>query len=568
LSTRSKLAFLPLVFAAASAMAQRPDNMVTVMTFRTEGQEKELGAQIADVLRERIERDFSPKQLSVQKTAIVANYLESSGFAIDDPLSPNDEQTLAQRLSADMYVSGRVEHTPAGYKVDPVLILTRDLTLRQPLPSLTTNKLDDAAKNISRAIRDAMKQLDGERKCIANYRNGKVAEAIAAANAAATAYPSATLARLCAQSIYLQQSKSAKTKADSLKYADSALVIANQILRFDSVSTLPLQVNVQMYKMKGDTTHWRASLVKLVEANPSDTKLLGEVIAEFAGAGYVRESFPLVKSLLEKQPGDPASLQLAFNVYKNAGAWPELAEVGPELIRADTAAADSSYYTAMGLAYNQLKQPQQAVEIFAEGTAKFAKSGTLWFAYSRALRDVGQLQQANEALKTAIANDPKLAPFLLVSANDFITAKQFDSAYTAIDQAVAAGAPASQAGGLALGVASKLIQEGTSSKDNAMFQLAIKYAQLSNRLAPVSTARFLEGAAAFSLLQSAATEAGNTKSCPLARTARDAYSVALPALTDVAKVTDAPQKAQATSMLQYLPQFKPAIDGQIKQFCQ
>ena len=86
---------------------------------------------------------------------------------------------------------------------------------------------------------------------------------------------------------------------------------------------------------------------------------------------------------------------------------------------------------------------------------------------------------------------------------------------------------------------------------------------LADSLAPSENSKLLMGITAFTIGQMAATEAGKAKSCPLAKEAQEAFVTAqinLPMGANVAKEA-------VTQYMQYLQQFTPVVDNQVKQFC-
>ena len=100
-------------------------------------------------------------------------------------------------------------------------------------------------------------------------------------------------------------------------------------------------------------------------------------------------------------------------------------------------------------------------------------------------------------------------------------------------------------------------------ENGADFQRAIKFLQLSDQLQSSADTKFLLGASAFSLGQSATIDANERKSCDLARMARDAFNLAsmnLPA---------GGQKypTEAAQLMTAIPQFTPAVDNEVKRFC-
>ncbi|MEO6778499.1 MAG: hypothetical protein ABI194_03520, partial [Gemmatimonadaceae bacterium] len=311
---------------------------ITVMTFQS--QEKGTGAKAAEELRNQLKDKFNPKDVYVLPTKDVNNTLEQSGFSASEPLASNDEKALAVLLRADDYVTGRVSRAPTGaYTVDARMVLARDNNLSQALPPATSGKIGDAMDNVAKSVREAMKQLDGEHACISKFRSGDNAGALAAARQGIAAYPQATLARLCAANVYYSQYQKATSHTDSVSLADSVLAVTRLIAQQDPGSVAALRFNAELYKVIGDSAQSRQALLALIRADPSNDRLITQIVNELAGSGHANEAVPLVKELLERSPGEPQLLHTAFLVYLAANDWQSAVTTGPELIRADTAAA-------------------------------------------------------------------------------------------------------------------------------------------------------------------------------------------------------------------------------------
>ena len=109
----------------------------------------------------------------------------------------------------------------------------------------------------------------------------------------------------------------------------------------------------------------------------------------------------------------------------------------------------------------------------------------------------------------------------------------------------------------------KMRSRSSASKDIADFQRAIRFLQLSDQLQASADAKFLLGASAFSIGQSATTDANDKRSCELARLARDSFTLAQ------ANLPAGGQKYpnEAAQLLTAIPQFTPAVDNEIKRFC-
>jgi len=566
LNARYSLALAVLALAAAApAHAQDAKARITVMTFQS--QEKGTGAKAADELRGQLKDKFNPKDVYVLPTKDVNNTLEQSGFSASEPLAANDEKALASLLRADEYITGVINKAPTGaYAVDARMVLSRDNSLSQALPTATSNKIGDAMDAVSKSVREAMKQLDGERACINKARSGDIAGAIAAARDGIAAYPQATLARLCSANVRYSQYQKATTHADSVAFADSVLAVTRVIAQQDPHSVAALKFNAELYKVIGDSAQSRQSLLALIRADPSNDKLITQIVNELAGSGHATDAVPLVKELLDRSPGDPQLLHTAFLVYLAASDWPSAVATGPELIRADTAAADSSYYTRMAAAYTNMNRPNDAITALQAGVQKYPNNSELLLALASTLRKNNRAPEAVTVLNRAVAANPNNPQALLLLADSYAQANQPDSVATLLQRAsTLPGADKHTLAQYALGQGNTMYKAANASKDRAAFQAAIKMLQLSDSIEPSVDAKFLAGVSAFSVAQSAYNESNTAKSCTLAQTARDALAIAQTGIQ--AGASEDKYKPAATQYLPIISQFRPAAEAQVKKLC-
>ena len=167
------------------------------------------------------------------------------------------------------------------------------------------------------------------------------------------------------------------------------------------------------------------------------------------------------------------------------------------------------------------------------------------------------------AAKKVVASDPKNPQgyFLLASIQSDLN--MGDDLIQTIQNAKNNGVDPSALSQFALKAGSDAYKKGQETKQIADFQRAIRFLQLSDQLQSSADAKFLLGASAFSVGQTATIEANEKRSCELARTARDAFNLAsinLPA---------GGQKYpnEAAQLLTAIPQFTPAVDNEVKRFC-
>jgi tetratricopeptide (TPR) repeat protein len=569
LKARLSLPSLVLAFAAAAVSPLVAQNQKTgdrVMVPTLQSADKDLGAQAAEAIRNQLTKQTNLRELVVVPKADINNSLQSSGYSTTDPLAPGDAKALATLVRAPQYLEGSVTKTPTGFKIESRLIIARDMTKGQVLPVAQAAKLDDAAGQVAKSIKDARRQLPDEETCHNNYAQGKYQDAVNGARAALARNPGANILAMCLAESYdrLHQSDSAIAVAERVRTSDPRNIPSLRLLattyraRIDSP-----RPGVSPAELSSDTTRLLASLGAMAAADPTNLKLVQDVINTYPQLGRPKDAIPLVKDLLQNNPGDPALLNLAWLVYLNAGDYHSAVDVGTEMTRVDTAAASADFYRRLVAAYTQLNQPQKASEAAALGIKKFPGDPTLALLTANTLYKGGQLQLALDAVNKVLAADPKSANAYFLKSQILAGLNQTDELEKTLQTARTNGVDPGALSQLALKAGSDAYKAGQASKDIADFQRAIRFLQLSDQLQTSADAKFLLGASAFSVGQTATISANDKRSCDLARTARDAFNLAsinLPA---------GGQKYpnEAAQLLTAIPQFTPAVDNEVKRFC-
>src|SRR5438270_5725742 len=139
-----------LVLAALATMgsaplvAQSTKTGDRVMIPVLQSSDKDLGVQAAEAIRNQLQKQTNVRDLVVVPKADIVNSLISSGYSPTEALPAGDAKALASLVRAPQYLEGSVTKTPTGYKIDSRLIISRDMTKSQILPSAQAAKLDDA----------------------------------------------------------------------------------------------------------------------------------------------------------------------------------------------------------------------------------------------------------------------------------------------------------------------------------------------------------------------------------------------------------------------------------------
>jgi tetratricopeptide (TPR) repeat protein len=594
--------FSPL--GAQQTLNRTPDpNTPRIMIPALHSSEKGLGVQAQQSIQSRIQQDFPFKLLWVIPRNDIRSTLEASGYPPDEPVAPTDAKNLGQLLRADEYLDGNVTKTSSGFKYEMRLVLVRDITLAQPLPAVEAGNLVLTSSLLSKELQAARKQLEGEKKCVAAGREQKYDDAIAAARAAIAAYPRATIARVC----LAQTFNSMKAPSDSI------IRVADEILAIDPVSRPGLSLAGAAYADRKkaaiavrdealkandlDKVTAAGKLVqeaedkaiqswtRLITLDPTNTRMVDDVVRQIAASANPRIAKPIIDTVVKQNPGDPSLLKLQWLIDLAVKEWKQAISTGEEMVKLDTALADTNFFTRMAAAYDADSQPQKGVDVVSRGTVKFATNVSLQVLYAQMLRRAGQTQQAVAVVTRLVAmgvKDPR--PYRqLIQA--YIDLSQPDSAMLTLRKAGSAGDTASFLGSYALSEGNKWYKRGQAAKGNAdstrtreIFITAVNYLSLADSFfvvadsvgkatnaapSPRPAARFLLGASAFSVAMSALQDANKSKSCDFAKTAQQYFTVAQINLPAGGVQFPEPTKA----LLGYVAQYSPTADNQVKVYC-
>ncbi len=527
------VASLPLAGAGAqntSAPQQRgtPDPnapRVVVAVFRSA--DKNGGVQAADAVRSRMQSEFTYRDLYVLPKQDVTNALEQSGFPVNEALAPHDARALGQLLRGDEYIVGQVVRDSAGQRVDAQMVLVRDNSLVQPLGSFRVGKPSDAANPIVREFREAQKQFRAERDCVNAAREKKFPDAIAAARRGVASYQKATLARLCMANVYVQQRDqqgldSARVRA----FNDSALAVAREVLALDPASRPALTIQYAGLQAAGRRNEATDVLLRLVGADPTNQRLLEQVVNELAANGQAARAVPFVDRLVRDNPGDPSFLLLQMRVHLAAKDYKGGIAAGRELIRTDTASATADLFSRLATAAQIDSQPQVAAQLLAQGVAKFPQNGGLLVDYADALRNAGQTQQALDLLNRAAQQNPRPPGVNVALAGLYSQSNRLDDAVRALQAARAAGDSAALVARYAVQIGQTAYKTATASKSAADYQRAMQILEFANSTSATPEGQFLLGATALGYGQTQLQAAQSSRSCQAVNAARTAFNTA------------------------------------------
>ena len=540
---------LSAAFPVAAAAQSKPgDNAQRILVVVFQSADKSLGAKAATSVRDKLAKEYPPRDVWVIPTTDINNTLGASGYPTDEALGTSDARQLAVQVRADLYVDGSVRQVPTGYRIESRLVLSRDASLAQLLPPAEAPTLDRASSMVVSSIKEARRQVAGELACYRAFREGKYDVALAAARKAVNEAPNGTLAAICLGNAY-----------GALKNRDSVQAVGERIIARDPRNIPALTWLAEIYRTKNDPRRVDI-LTALLAADPTNMTLQTQVVNELAQSGQAEKAVPFITTLIQNNPGDPQILRTGWLVLLAAKSYDRALQVGQELIRIDTTAADTSYYIRTAGVYSALNRPADATATLQAGARRFPNNTTLSLAGIQALIKAGRTAEAAAAARKILATDPKN-----VNANVMLiqSLTNPDEISSAISAAISAGADPSILAQLALQQASTAINAAQQSKVRADYQRALTFAQLSDRLAASIDAKYIAGLSAYFIGEGAITEAVKTKNCSLARMAQDNFAIVQTTLPAAGRA----HPSEATQILSAVNQYSPSVSQAVRQYC-
>jgi tetratricopeptide (TPR) repeat protein len=530
-----------------------PDARILVATFRST--DRGLGVAGADAVRARVAQEVPPKQLLVIRKEDINGTLAASGYAADSALSPSDMKELAKLMRADEILDGTVTKTPdGGVRVDARLMLARDVSLAQPLPTASARNVGEAARQISRDLKEARKQLAANKRCENHLRDRQFDQGIAAAREGIAAYPQATLARLCLLSALADSSR--KTPPDQV------IASANEVLAIDPNSRIALGILFSAQKAKGENEAAVGTLMRMQKADPTNPQLAQMVAIEVARLDPVK-ALPVLQPLVDQNPGDVELMKLLWAIELRAQAYKKAVQTGEALAKIDSSVVDSTWFTRMIAATLADSQPRRAAEFAGRQVQKYPQNASAHAMFAQTLRRAGQLPQAAEHYAQAVRLDPKVEPGYVALIVTQCELGQPDAAFASADAATKAGIDKPTVGSALMGCAGPAMRAAQEQKTRAAWQRAYDISNRIDQVAPSANSKFFVGVSSFQIGVDALQGLNKSKSCAEAELIENMWAASQIAMPQGAAV----DKNVAGQILGVIQQYSKQVADQKKSYC-
>jgi predicted Zn-dependent protease len=581
---------------AGGLLAQRPTNAapeftsqaLLIVTFTPPTvAELRLGRDAANAVRSRMGRLAKTADLQLIDGRLIDEQLRRAGYDPDASFTLLDMLAVGRYLRTDEYIVGRVARQTTRVRLSGDLMLVRDVHFRQPLPDVVAPSLDSAAQLFAQSIAAARKQLAPQRRCENDLREGHAELAVAAARKGVETYARSTLARTCL------------VVALTAVHAPSQEVLstAKEVLAIDSGNTYALEAAAGAL----DALHRRAEAaamwVRLDDTDSSSVDLGLRVTGGLFDGGNAKVAEPIIDRLVAEHPNDMQLVARQWRVaYKNQN-WRGAIDAGERMLARDSVVkSDSKFVYDLAEAYHAVNDPYRAIATLARGVAAFPGDVSLYALYSRyirteadtvvprglalfpknaemlaqnasVLRGKGKFAESLDATKKAVALDSTMSDGQLAIAQLEVQVGRPDSALVALHRALGSGSDSSLVAQFALAEGNTLYRAASGTKTSHDFGVAFHYLTFADSLRSSAQSRFLVGAAAMGVAQTAVIEAGTavdkTERCRLMRLGAEMVPAARTGLqAGAGDLADA-----AKQSLDFLQQFDPYVDQQLKTVC-
>lgn len=565
---------------SAGAQERFTTQVVIVPVFA--GKERRLANTAGDIVRRRLAGAFPKAELRVVSEGDMEGWMRELGFERDDILNDAELRVMARYFRADERVTGTVMRVGGKVRVEATIAAVRDLRLAQPLVAEGAS-VAEAAEKLASEVIAARRQFAPVRRCENAMREARPADAVTAVSQAIATYAAAVPARLCLISALTAQAATADTIAS----------VATAALKYAPTNPLALEQLAMALDAQGKSAESAPIWVRLLATDTTSEALIERVVNELARGGNAAVAQPLIDQGSERFPDNLSLLRLRWLVHLATNDWNGATAAGERLLARDSVSqADPDFHARLATAFRSDSQPTRALSIAAGAAARFPRDAAVHVVYLQLLRaeneaalpralaafpesaelqviaaqaykGSGNTAGALEAMRRALAANPRLPHGYLQLAQLEFDAGNVDRAYGAIEAASQHGESPATVAQFALARGNDLYKAAIASQKRDDFQRAVTFLSLAAKLSPTAEAKFLLGASSLSISESAATEAPVTKSCDLSKLAEASLTEAEINLIGGGSV--APDAAK--QYLDYVTKLRPYVEEQIKTFC-
>lgn len=398
-SIASGLCGLPLAVESLPAQSLLTQTLV-VAPFSGVGDAR-AGLRVSDGMRDAIRR-HARRGLEIVGTDSVTRMLRGQGITRPETARELDLVLVARIARADEVLVGEVRGRGDTLEVRASIVLLRDPRQREPLPTVRAVGREATADALARAVVAARGQMDPLRRCENAAREGRRADAIAAATQALTVYPRGVLGRVCL----------ARTLVAGGAPADSVRELADYILSRDSTSLVARTIRAQAFeglnRVDEAVRDWTVTLAM----RPDSADFATFAIERLLQLSRPRPALTALDSIAPRHPGDVRFPRQRFRALHALERWPATVGLGDSLDKVDPVFSGEPAF-ALRYVEAMLRHGDtlRAIAKSARSVADHPQDGRLYVQYVRLIAG-----ENLAALSRGLSRFPRLAELRVLAA--------------------------------------------------------------------------------------------------------------------------------------------------------
>lgn len=465
----------------------RPDTpqlLVSVLA----SSDRHVGVEATDAIRKRIQDEHRAEQLYVVPEAKVKQILIAAGYPPDSALGTSDVLELTRQARGDYALDGTVERTSSGVRTLVRLITRRGQTVvAEPLAPIIGKDFGEVAKQVDRAVSDALRALAFNRDCMNALVMSDYTKAMAAAQEGLKIRPTSAALNQCVLSVLLA------TKATP----DSIIPVASMITSVDSGNVIAWASLGDAYTLKGDTARALDAVRALHRIEPANENITSSYINRLVLTGQFEPALAVLDTALRATPDNTSLLRQRWLIHLRLRQFANALVSGKALIAADTSAATVDFYERQLASARGAHDTTSARAIAVDAVARFPRTVEFLMIRTRDALDEGQPSEALGLVARVLAIEPTNGAAWQMAIAAQAKANGSDSAIATARRALAAGVARDAVGGSLVTVVSPALAAAQASRARADWEIVLRSAQAVDSLAPSPQSAFYVGVAGY-----------------------------------------------------------------------
>ena len=496
--SRLAIGALILVFPGLPVVAQRPapeqrggaprDDTPQLVVGVLASRDPALAAKTTDAIRRRIQNEHTTTDLYVIPRSKMDQTLRSSGYNPDSTLAPSDLVALAKQLRGDYALDGTVERTSSGVQTSVRLLTqTGSYIVAEPLAPMVGADFGDIAKQVDRAVGEAIRALVHYRDCTNALRVDDFRQAMAAAQQGLKLRPTSPALNLCLLSI-LTARKSAP---------DSIIAVASVVTAADSSSTIAWESLVASYTRKGDSASALGAMRRLHHLVPANISFTVELVDRLVGAGQFEPALAVLDTALRAAPTSAELLKKQWQLDFRLGRFAQALVSGAALVAADSGARTVDYYDRQLVAARGARDTASAHRIATDASARFPRNVNFLLILARDAVNQGATREALGLLERVLSIEPANLAAWQMAITAHSRTGNVDSSVATARRALAAGVPVDSVSAPLVTVVGPSLDTAQKLKTRAAWEAVLSVAQAVDTVAASPRSAYYVGVAAF-----------------------------------------------------------------------